>query len=354
MELKDKLKELRLSHHMTQESVADYLGVTSQTVSKWERGLLSPDIALLPKIAGLYRCSIDSLFSMDAVWGVEHQEEFMKTISAYKRRNDWAGEYDAWMREIEMNPDHYENYVKVMLAVVLRKDFSDDKVKKMLSLAERVEKCCTDDTLRNEMYRVMVAICAESQDEEIKKKAEYYYNKLPFFLHSREMYARYVMEGETYRRQVKETLTGMVSQAEVSVRQLITPDMPPRQQLFYYEKAAGLYEILLDGRYGGIFEGVLVWDYMHCAALLLELGQGAEADAYMEKIFTVWDGHLNARESIQISDLLFISGFPKVKHPGINFTHQMQKMLEDLHLAPYHEKIRDYLTRYAECFKIKM
>ena len=171
MELKDKLKELRLSHKMTQESVADYLGVTSQTVSKWERGLLSPDIALLPKIAGLYRCSIDSLFSMDAVWGVEHQEEFLKTISMYKRRNDWTGEYDAWMREIETNPDHYENYVKVMLAVVLRKDFTDDKVKRMLSLAERVETCCTDDTLRNEMYRVMVALCAESQEEEIKKKA---------------------------------------------------------------------------------------------------------------------------------------------------------------------------------------
>ena len=72
MQLKDKLKELRLSRKMTQETAAEYLGVTSQTVSKWERGLLSPDIALLPKIAGLYRCSIDSLFSMDAVWGVEH------------------------------------------------------------------------------------------------------------------------------------------------------------------------------------------------------------------------------------------------------------------------------------------
>ena len=354
MELKDKLKELRLSHKMTQESVADYLGVTSQTVSKWERGLLSPDIALLPKIAGLYRCSIDSLFSMDAVWGMEHQEEFLKTISMYRRRNDWAGEYEAWMREIELNPDRYENYVKVMLAVVLRKDFTDDKVKRMLSLAERVETCCTDDTLRNEMYRVMVALCAESQEEEIKKKAEYYYNKLPFFIHSREMYARYVMEGEAYHRQVKETLTYMVSQAEVSVRQLITPDMPPRQQLFYYEKAAGLYEVLLDGRYGGIWEGALVWDYMHCASLLVELDRHSEADAYMKKIFTVWDGHLNARGSIQISDLLFIKGYPKMKHPGISFTQQMQKMLEEPRLVSYHKKIQDYLTRYSECFKIKI
>ena len=181
MELKDKLRELRLSRKMTQETAAEHLGVTSQTVSKWERGLLSPDIALLPKIALLYRCSIDSLFAMDAVWGIEHREEFLKKIRAYKQRNDWAGEYDAWMREIELNPDHYDNYVKVMLAVVMRKDFADDKVKRMLSLAERVEKCCTDDTLRNEMYRVMVAICAESQDEEIKKKAEYLHHLVDFF-----------------------------------------------------------------------------------------------------------------------------------------------------------------------------
>ena len=57
MEFKNKLKELRVTHGMTQEAVADHLGVSSQTVSKWERGLLSPDIALLPKIALLFKIS---------------------------------------------------------------------------------------------------------------------------------------------------------------------------------------------------------------------------------------------------------------------------------------------------------
>ena len=76
MALKDKLKKLRTDRGMTQETVANSLGVSSQTVSKWERGLLSPDIALLPKIALLFKCSIDSLFNMELSWGIDHRKEF--------------------------------------------------------------------------------------------------------------------------------------------------------------------------------------------------------------------------------------------------------------------------------------
>jgi len=36
--------------------------VTSQAVSKWETGIATPDIALLPQIAKLFNCTIDSLF----------------------------------------------------------------------------------------------------------------------------------------------------------------------------------------------------------------------------------------------------------------------------------------------------
>ncbi len=39
MNLKNKLKELRLKSNMTQEAVAERLNISSQTVSKWERGV---------------------------------------------------------------------------------------------------------------------------------------------------------------------------------------------------------------------------------------------------------------------------------------------------------------------------
>jgi signal peptidase I len=78
-------------------------------------------------------------------------------------------------------------------------------------------------------------------DPEIKDKGRYYYKKLPLLRHSREVYAKYVMEGEEYREQVRKNLIYLIDLGECSVRQLILPDMPPEETLFYYEKAAALY-----------------------------------------------------------------------------------------------------------------
>ncbi|MGZ9583029.1 helix-turn-helix domain-containing protein [Paenibacillus marinisediminis] len=57
----ESIKILRSERHMTQQELGDLLGVTSQAVSKWETGLATPDITLLPKISKLFNCTIDSL-----------------------------------------------------------------------------------------------------------------------------------------------------------------------------------------------------------------------------------------------------------------------------------------------------
>ena len=42
----ERIKLLRKKNDMTQEKLADYLGVTYQSVSKWECGINTPDISL--------------------------------------------------------------------------------------------------------------------------------------------------------------------------------------------------------------------------------------------------------------------------------------------------------------------
>ena len=60
--LGEKIKELRRARDMTQDALANCLGVTYQTVSKWETGVTSPDLSLIVPLARLFRVTTDELF----------------------------------------------------------------------------------------------------------------------------------------------------------------------------------------------------------------------------------------------------------------------------------------------------
>ncbi len=50
----NNMKKFRLQKNYTQAQVADVLGISSHTVSRWECGTTLPDVLLLPEIAKLY------------------------------------------------------------------------------------------------------------------------------------------------------------------------------------------------------------------------------------------------------------------------------------------------------------
>ena len=53
MKIHEIIRERRLAKNYTQEQVANYLGVTTPAVNKWEKGISYPDITLLPALARL-------------------------------------------------------------------------------------------------------------------------------------------------------------------------------------------------------------------------------------------------------------------------------------------------------------
>lgn len=64
MEIGNQIKSLRTQRGVTQEALAEKLGVSAQAVSKWERGSATPDISLLPAISAYFGVSIDELFAL--------------------------------------------------------------------------------------------------------------------------------------------------------------------------------------------------------------------------------------------------------------------------------------------------
>ena len=68
------LKGYRQRAGMTQQKLADALGVERATVAMWETGRSWPSAALLPKIADLLLCSIDDLYHGPQVDDTEEKE----------------------------------------------------------------------------------------------------------------------------------------------------------------------------------------------------------------------------------------------------------------------------------------
>ena len=58
----NNVKRLREAKHMSQEQLAKELGITYQSVSKWENNVTIPDVLMLPKIAQVFGITIDELF----------------------------------------------------------------------------------------------------------------------------------------------------------------------------------------------------------------------------------------------------------------------------------------------------
>ncbi len=65
MEIGNIIKQKRFKASMTQEQLAEKLGISPQSVSKWENEISMPDIALLPEIAEVFGVSVDELFGLN-------------------------------------------------------------------------------------------------------------------------------------------------------------------------------------------------------------------------------------------------------------------------------------------------
>ncbi len=63
--MKNKLKVYRAMHDLTQEVLAEKLGITRQTVISIEKGKYDPSLELAFKIAGLFETKIEDIFNYE-------------------------------------------------------------------------------------------------------------------------------------------------------------------------------------------------------------------------------------------------------------------------------------------------
>ena len=194
----------------------------------------------------------------------------------------------------------------------------------------------------------MLQLCSESKDPAIREKGKYYYKKLPSLRHSREVYAKFVMDGEEYRSQILKNIIYTIDLAECSVRQLILPDMPSLEKLFYYQKAAMLLETVLDGKYAGFYDPPLMSDYAEIAKIYVQLGQTDRAKEYINRIFATLERHMIDSEKESKSQILYSTTLRN----SVPTEQICQKLLQSMVNIPEFEQFKDKISalqsRYEE------
>ena len=67
LSLPANISKLRKEHSMTQEQLAEALGVTFASVSKWERGIAMPDSSIMLDVCANLRISVNELLSGEKI-----------------------------------------------------------------------------------------------------------------------------------------------------------------------------------------------------------------------------------------------------------------------------------------------
>lgn len=109
MDIGNKIKQLRTHAGMTQEALAAKLGISAQSVSKWETTVTMPDITLLPTLAGELGVSIDDLFDLTNEQKLHRIERRMDIEEEFSPAA--FAEYEAFLKnQLLEHPDNNKLY----------------------------------------------------------------------------------------------------------------------------------------------------------------------------------------------------------------------------------------------------
>ena len=83
MEISKCIKDARQNNNISQESLAEQLGVSRQTISSWENGKSYPDLVSIIKMSDIFNISLDKMLKEDKKL-VNNMQEKMDTVKSNK------------------------------------------------------------------------------------------------------------------------------------------------------------------------------------------------------------------------------------------------------------------------------
>ncbi len=152
MELRfgENIRRLRVERGLTQEKLAEFLGVSFQAVSKWERGETVPDLYMLPTLASFFAVTTDELLGMDEAAAEREIEASIARYYELWQAGDYEGVLAAMKAAVKAYPGEYRLLVRYLNVLVWFGRGMPERVSRgeIEAVYTRIREYCTTDSIR--------------------------------------------------------------------------------------------------------------------------------------------------------------------------------------------------------------
>ncbi len=169
----EKIRLLRKKNDVTQDKLADHLGVTPQAVSRWESGVCYPDMNVLPLIADYFSVSMDELLCYSGVQKDARVRAYREEVEHLLDLDRVTEALDLLRRAMADIPSDHSLQLDTAGVLSLYADLIAESNKgergeaairaalsEAVSLCRHILEDCTDDRLRDETKKTLCDIYA--------------------------------------------------------------------------------------------------------------------------------------------------------------------------------------------------
>lgn len=250
MSIGTTIKRLRRDKDITQEQLAEYLGITSRAISQWECDRTTPDISLLPALANIFEVSSDELLGID----VNAKQKKIDAIYKQAMNVSGNGQKDHSIAILEAGlqeyPDSYklmelyatELYIRYVCNSSELKDIRIKKGKIAAKYIDMILERCTDSEIRNKITSIACLVynyIGRSNDAmRVVETAPEFYTKSKL---------QYLISKGTARYEcLRDSMLGSFTNAVADISELADSKYDNGEPVYTDDEKLALYQKVID------------------------------------------------------------------------------------------------------------
>jgi len=289
----ENIRSLRKEREMTQEALADFLGVSFQAVSKWERGESYPDIELLPTIADFFNVTTDHLLGVDAQRNEEDILAYIDRFDNGKYKSD-EGSLSFMAEAFGKYPADFRITVRYMQALINDCYASGNHLKnkkEILSIYDRIQGYCTNDRIRMRAKTQLIAYYREIitvENSGVTDRDMYnLIDEMPAIVDTKENFmSKFPLDPDAVKKGCQKFIDSLIFNLHNAVSHysqihFLTGNEPTAEEI---KEAIEAYELMIsiydkvysDGNYGSCWK-FAIYSYGYLGQYYHRLGNDAKA-----------------------------------------------------------------------------